>query len=54
MKFTKLLRTPFFLQNTSTLVAASGSKLCKPMKTNTESYTAEKEMIYLDGTSKCF
>ena len=36
MKFTKSLRTPF-LQNTSTLMAASGSKQCKPMKTYTES-----------------
>ena len=36
MKFTKSLRTPF-LQNTSTLMAATGSKQCKPMKTHTES-----------------
>ena len=36
MKFTKSLRTPF-LQTTSTLMAASGSKQCKPMKTYTES-----------------
>ena len=36
MKFTKYFRTPF-LQNTSTLMAASGSKHCKPMKTYTES-----------------
>ena len=36
MKFTKSLRTPF-LQNTSTLMTASGSKQCKPMKTYTES-----------------
>ena len=36
MKFTKSLRTPFFLQNTSTLMTASGSKHCKPMKTYTE------------------
>ena len=36
IKFTKSLRTPF-LQNTSTLVAASGSKQCKPMKIYTES-----------------
>ena len=35
MKFTKSLRTPF-LQNTSTLMAASGNKQCKPMKTYTE------------------
>ena len=32
MKFTKSLRTPF-LQNSSTLMAASGSKQWKPMKT---------------------
>ena len=36
MKFTKILRTRF-LWNTSSLVAASGSKQCKPMKTYTES-----------------
>ena len=36
MKFTKSSRTPF-LQNTSTLMAASGSKQCKAMKTYTES-----------------
>ena len=36
MKLTKSLRTPF-LQNTSTLKTASGSKQCKPMKTYTES-----------------
>ena len=36
MKFMKSLRTPF-LSNTSTLMAASGSKQCKPMKTYTES-----------------
>ena len=36
MKFTKSLRTPF-LQNTSTLMAAFGSKQCKPMKTYTAS-----------------
>ena len=35
IKFTESLRT-LFLQNTSTLVAASGSKQCKPMKTYTE------------------
>ena len=32
MRFTKSLRTPF-LQNSSTLMAASGSKQWKPMKT---------------------
>ena len=43
-----------FLQNTSTLVAASGSKLCKPMKIYTEVkvYAAEKEIKYLNGTFK--
>ena len=34
-------------------MAASGSKQCKPMKAYTESlYAVEKEMIYLNGTSK--
>ena len=42
MKFTKSLRTPF-LQNTSTLVTASGSKQCKPMKTYTESLSCRKK-----------
>ena len=52
MKFTKFLRT-LFLENTSTLLAASGSKLWKPMKTlNIKVYAAEKEMINLNGTSK--
>ena len=36
MEFTKSLRTPF-LQNSFALMAASGSKQCKPMKTYTES-----------------
>ena len=36
IKFTKFLRT-LFLQNTSTPVAASGSKQSKPMKTYSES-----------------
>ena len=36
MKFAKSLIT-LFLQNTSTLMAASDSKQCKPMKTYTES-----------------
>ena len=36
MRFTKYLRT-LFLQNTSTLMAAFGSKQCKPMKTYTAS-----------------
>ena len=35
MKFAKSLRTPF-LQNTFTLMAASGSKQCKLMKTYAE------------------
>ena len=35
MKFMKFLKTPF-LHNTSTLVAASGTKQCKPVKTYTE------------------
>ena len=41
MKFTKSLRTPF-LQNTSTLMAVSGSKQCKPMKTYTKSLSFPK------------
>ena len=41
MKFMKSLRTPF-LQNTSTLMAASGSKQCKPMKTYTESLCCQE------------
>ena len=53
MKFKKFLRTPSFLQNNSTLVAASGSKQCKPIKTYTlKGYVTEKEMIYQNGTSK--
>ena len=36
MKFTKFLKT-LFLQNISILVAASGSRQCKPMKTYTKS-----------------
>ena len=36
MKFMKFLRASLF-QNTFTVVAASGSKQCKPMKTYTES-----------------
>ena len=52
MTFTKFLRTSF-LQNNSTLEAASGSKQCKPMKAYTERlYAAEKEMIYLNGSSQ--
>ena len=41
-----------FLQNTSTLMAASGSKQCKPMERYTKSILPKKEMIYLNGTSK--
>ena len=35
------LQEHIFLQNTTTLMAASGSKQCKPMKTHTEVYPAE-------------
>ena len=53
MKFTKFLRTLFLvLQNTFTLVAASGTKQCKPVKHTLKVYAAEKEMIYLNGTFK--
>ena len=53
MKFTKSLRAHLFLQNTSTLMAASGSKHCKTMKTYTESFSCQKkEMMYLNGTFK--
>ena len=41
----KSLRIPF-LQNTSTLMAASGSKQCKPMKTYTESLSCWKKKWY--------
>ena len=41
----KSLRIPF-LQNTSTLMAASGSKQCKPMKTYTESLSCRKKKWY--------
>ena len=52
MKFTQFLRT-HFLQNNSTLGAASGSKQCKPMEAYTERlYAAEKEIIYLNGSSQ--
>ena len=44
MKFMKSLRTPF-LSNTSTLMAASGSKQCKPMKTYTESLCCQERNI---------
>ena len=33
----EIFKNTFFLQNTSTLMIASGSKQCKPMKTYTES-----------------
>ena len=59
MKFTKSLRTPFFLQNTSTLMTASGSKHCKPMKTYTEifillrkkwcTWTVLLRLVFLDN-----
>ena len=42
MKFTKSLRTPF-LQNTYTLMTASGIKQCKSMKTFTESLSCRKK-----------
>ena len=42
MKFTKSLRTPF-LQNNSTLMAASSIKQCKPMNTFTESLSCRKK-----------
>ena len=45
MKFMKSLRTRF-LQNTSTLMAASRSKQCKPMKTYTESLSRRKKKWY--------
>ena len=45
LTFMKSLRTPF-LKNTSTLMTASGSKQCKPMKTYTESlYCQERNDI---------
>ena len=44
MKYKKIFRTSF-LQNTSALVAASGSKQCKPMKTYTESLCWERSDI---------
>ena len=53
MKFNEIFKNTFFLQNNSTLVAASGSKQCKPIKTYTlKGYVTEKEMIYQNGTSK--
>ena len=45
MKFAKSLRTPFW-QNTSTLMAACGSKQWKLMKTYTESLTCRKKKWY--------
>ena len=47
MKLTKFLRTPF-LQNISTLVAASGSKQCKPMKAYTENLCCRERLVFLD------
>ena len=41
MKFMKFLRTPF-LENTSTLVATSGSKQCKPEKTYTKNLCCQE------------
>ena len=53
MKFNEIFKNTFFLQNNSTLVASSGSKQCKPIKTYTlKGYVTEKEMIYQNGTSK--
>ena len=53
MKFNEIFKNTFFLQNNSTLVAASGSNQCKPIKTYTlKGYVTEKEMIYQNGTSK--
>ena len=40
------LQEHIFLQNTSTLMAASGSKQCKPMKTYTESLSCRKKKWY--------
>ena len=41
------LRKPLFLQNTSTLIAASGSKqCCKPMNTYTKSLSCRKKKWY--------
>ena len=58
MKFTKSLKTPF-LQKTSTLVASSGAKQCKPIKTYTESlccreinditWTVVLRLVFLDN-----
>ena len=45
MKFTKSLRTLFY-QNTSTLMATSGSKQCKPMETYAESLSCPKRKWY--------
>ena len=45
-KFTKSLRTPFFTEHLSTLMTASGSKQCKPMKTYTESLSCWKKKWY--------
>ena len=51
MKFMKSLRTAF-LQDTSTLMAASGSKQCKPMKTYTESLSCRKKKLDTEATTR--
>ena len=51
MKFMKSLRTAF-LQDTSTLMAASGSKQRKPMKTYTESLSCRKKKLDTEATTR--
>ena len=51
MKFMKSLRTAF-LQDTSTLMAASGSKQFKPMKTYTESLSCRKKKLDTEVTTR--
>ena len=46
----EIFKNTSFLQNNSTLMAASGSKQCKPMKTHWKFILPKKEMIYLNGT----
>ena len=46
MKFTKSLRTTFFTEHLATLMAASRSKQCKPIKTYTESLSCRKKKLY--------
>ena len=49
----RILQEHLFLQSASTLMAASNSKQCEPKKTHTlKVYAVEKEMVYLNGTSK--